>query len=49
MINSMQTKMPLQSTRMTERLLTYECYPETSRTFKIERQSDRTAMASGAS
>ena len=46
MINSMNTKMPLQSTGMTEILLPNEGNPETSQTFKIECQSNCAAMSS---
>ena len=45
MINSMMTKVPLESTIMTE-ILPHDGNPETSRTFKTECQSNCVAMSS---
>jgi len=45
MITSMKTKMTVQSTVMTERILIYDGYLETSRTFKIKCQCNREAIS----
>jgi len=44
-VNSTKTKMPPPQTGMTERILSYEEYSETSQSFKIECQSDHAAMS----
>jgi hypothetical protein len=45
MINNMNTNMPPPRTGMTETLLIYEGYSETSWIFKIEHQSDHVALS----